>query len=109
MPWAGVLGSASRFNSAAACRESVPAGHFALVLEQPFLAPESAAVTAQRSVRADDAVTRNDEAKHVRAIGAPDRAACSGNSESIRHPGIRPRIGGRNAAQRFPCAQLEIR
>src|SRR6202040_1933416 len=39
-----------------------------LVIEQPFLSPEAAAITAERTVGADDAMTGDDDGEHVRSV-----------------------------------------
>src|SRR5205085_6847768 len=80
-----------------------------LVIEQPLLAPQAAAVTAQRAVSANDAVARNDDANHVRAIRATNRPAGVFVAKPFRHPGIRPRLADRDRPQDFPRAQLKRR
>src|SRR6266550_2763985 len=67
-----------------------------LVIEQPFLAPQPAAVTAQRTVGANDAMTRNNDADHVLAIGPAHRATHLDITEFFRHPRIRARFAGWN-------------
>ena len=44
------------------------------VIEQPFLAPQTATVPTEGAIGADDAVARNDDANHVRAIRATNCA-----------------------------------
>ena len=59
---------------------------FPLVVEQPFLPPEAAAVAAERAVGADDAVAGNDNGKHVRAVRSADGASGIGYPEALCHP-----------------------
>jgi len=40
------------------------------VIEQPLLSPQTATVTAQRAIGANDAMARDHNANHVRAIRA---------------------------------------
>jgi hypothetical protein len=44
------------------------------VIEQPFLAPQTAAVPAERSVGSNHPMARDDDANHVRAIRATNCA-----------------------------------
>ena len=67
-----------------------------LVVEQPFLPPQAAAVTTERSIRSNDAMARDNDADHVLAIGAPNRAAHLDVAEFLRHPRIRARFARRN-------------
>ena len=46
------------------------------MIEQPFLAPQSTTVPAERAVRTDYAMAWDSDTNHVRAVGAPDRAPC---------------------------------
>jgi hypothetical protein len=57
-----------------------------LVIEQPLFAPQSTAIAAERSVGANDAMTRNDNANHVCAIGASDSASGVAVAKTLRHP-----------------------
>jgi len=59
-----------------------------LVIEQPFLAPQSTAVPAQRAIRANNPVTRDNDANHVRAVCAAGCAARVFVPEFLCHPGI---------------------
>src|SRR5213079_440161 len=76
---------------------------------QPFLAPQPAAVSAQRSVGADHAVTRNDNADHVCAVRTADSPARVFISQAFRHPGIRACFACGNRLQNFPGPQLKLR
>src|ERR1700680_1219865 len=79
------------------------------MVEQPFLAPQSTAITAERAIGANDAMTWDDDAHHVFAIGATDRATHLNIAQSLCHPGIGSRFTQRNRAQGFPCAKLKRR
>ena len=57
-----------------------------LVIEQPLLPPQSAAVTAKCAIGADDAMTRDDDANHVRAVRAANSPARIYIAEAFRHP-----------------------
>jgi len=70
--------------------------HSLLVIEQPFLTPEAAAVTTERTIRSDDAMTWNNDGEHVLAIGATDCAAHLDITQFLRHPRIRARFAGWN-------------
>ena len=69
-----------------------------LVIEQPFLAPETAAVTAEGAVGADDAMTRDDDRESMfvpfarptarRAPGIPRRSAIKMEKRVSRRPGL---------------------
>src|ERR1700681_4659041 len=80
-----------------------------LVIEQPFLAPQSAAVTAERAIGANDAMTGDDNANHVGPVGTSDRAARGRNSQTLGHPGIRARFADWNRPENFPGSHLKIR
>src|SRR5438128_10717627 len=57
-----------------------------LVFEQPFLTPQTAAVTTERTIRSNDAMTRNNDANHVLAVGASDCATHLNIAKFFRHP-----------------------
>src|SRR5437016_10586098 len=80
-----------------------------LVIEQPFLAPQSTAITAQRAIRANDAMARNHDANHVCAVRATDGATRVLISELSRHPRIGTRFAHRNRTQNFPGPPLKGR
>src|SRR5438094_470284 len=86
-----------------------PSQHFSFVIEQPFLAPQSTAVAAQRSIRSNDAMTRNNDADHVLAVGATDCASHLDIAELFCHPGIGTRLANRNGTQKFPRSKLKRR
>ena len=52
------------------------------VVQQPFLAPDAAAVAAQRPVGADDAVAGDDDRQAVVAVGAAHGAGGAGAATS---------------------------
>src|SRR6266404_114070 len=79
------------------------------VIEQPFLAPPSAAVTAQRAIRPDNAVARDYDANHVRAVCATNCAARIFISQALRHPRIRASFPHRDGPKDFPGTQLKVR
>src|SRR5437016_2633031 len=81
----------------------------ALVIEQPFLAPQPTAVSAKRAVSADHAMTRNDDADHVCAVRTTNRPASVFVSQAFRHPRIRASLPFGNRLQDFPGPQLERR
>jgi hypothetical protein len=69
------------------------------MIEQPFLSPQSAAVTTESAVRTDDAMAWNDNAHHVLAVGSTDGAAHLHIAKLLRHPRIRPRFTQRDRTQ----------
>src|SRR6266496_388445 len=83
--------------------------HLLLMLEQPFLAPQTAAVSAQGAVSADHAVTRDDNADHVRAVRAANCSTRVFISQALRHPGIRACFAYGNRLQNLPSPQLKRR
>src|SRR5687768_9172634 len=82
---------------------------FPLVVEQPFLAPQAAAVAAEGAVGANDAVAGDDEAKHVRPIGTAHGALGVGDAELPGHPAVRARFASGDGAQEVPGPALEFR
>src|SRR5438270_11019989 len=79
------------------------------MVEQPFLSPQSTAVAAERAIRANDAMARNHDANHVRAVRATNGATRVLISELSRHPRIRARFAHRNRTQNLPGPQLKVR
>src|SRR5215211_9360681 len=77
------------------------------VIEQPFLAPQTAAVPAERPVGSNHAVTRDDYANHVRAVRATNCATRIFIAQALCHPRIRTGFANWNRLQDCPCAQLE--
>ena len=53
----------------------------AFVLEQPLLARQAAGIAGEPAVRADDAMTRHDDADGIRPIGRSDGTAGPGGAE----------------------------
>src|SRR5436309_14794123 len=85
------------------------AGRFPLVIKQPLLAPQSAAVTAQRAISANNAMTWDSDANHVGADGTTNGSRRVFISELLRHPRVRTRLAHRNRTQDLPSPQLEVR
>src|SRR4029453_1987242 len=77
------------------------------VIEQPFLAPQSAAVPAERPVGSNHPMARDDDANHVRAIRATNCATRIFIPQALCHPRIRTRFAYWNRLQDSPSAQLE--
>src|SRR4029079_98015 len=63
-----------------------------LMIEQPFLAPQTAPISAEGPVGSNDAVTRDDDANHVRAIRATNCATRIFVAQSFCHPRIGTRF-----------------
>src|SRR5262249_18423634 len=80
-----------------------------LVIEQPFLAPQTAAVAAERAISANDAVARDDDADHVRSIRATNCPTRIFIAQTLCHPRIRTRLADWNRLQDLPRAQLKGR
>ena len=78
-----------------------------LVIEQPFLAPQTAAVPAERAIRSNHPMARDDDANHVRAIRATNCATRIFIAQALCHPRIRTRFANWDRLQDFPSAQLE--
>src|SRR6201981_2825159 len=74
-----------------------------LMIEQPFLAPQTAAVSAERAVGSNHAMTWNDDANHVRSIGATNCATRVFIAEAPGHPRIGTRFANWNRLQDLPC------
>src|SRR5688500_18605188 len=81
----------------------------ALVLEQPALARQAAAVTAELAVRVDDAMARNDDRELVRTVRGADGAHGSRAADGARELRIAPRLAGRDRQQRVPDGVLKRR
>src|SRR4029077_20645993 len=77
------------------------------VIEQPFLAPQTAAVPAERAVGSNHPMARDDDANHVGAIRATNCATRIFIAQALCHPRIRARFANWNRLQDFPSAQLE--
>ena len=78
------------------------------MIQQPALAIEPAAVSSERSVAADDAVTRQDDSDGIGAIGSADGADGCGRANFPCQIRIRRGRTGGNRSQRLPHALLEI-
>src|ERR1700694_3310145 len=85
------------------------AGVGTLVLEQPLLAPQPAAVPGQRAVGADHAVAGNDKAQPVVAVGAADHAHRGPATDRRSDIGVGARRSGRDGQERIPYRTLERR
>src|SRR5262245_50882664 len=81
----------------------------ALVLEQPALALETAAEAGERSVGADHAMTRHDDADRIRAVRVPDGADGVGATNAFRELRVGERRADWNRPQRSPHATLKLR
>src|SRR5215216_2846636 len=68
----------------------------ALVLQQPALAPQPAAVFYQRAVGADQAVTGHDHADRIRAVSVADGANGFGHFELRGERAVAQRRASRN-------------
>ena len=77
------------------------------VIEQPFLAPQTATVPAERTVGSNHPMARDDDANHVGAIRATNCATRIFIAQALCHPRIRTRFANWNRLQDFPRAQLE--
>src|SRR5438876_1521002 len=77
------------------------------MFEQPRLPPQSAAITRQRAVRTDNAVTWNDDGKLVVTVGASYRTHGRLSPDHRRDVRIGTRFTGWNPAQRLPYSALE--
>src|SRR5262245_9394602 len=73
----------SRRNRAARISQNLP-----LMIEQPALAIEPAAVAGQRAVGADHAMAGNDNGNRISPIGGADRPAGLGLPDAARQVGI---------------------
>ena len=80
---------------------------FGLMLEQPSLAVEAAAVAAQAAVGADDAVAGDDDRDRVLAVGPADGPARARLTDAPGQLGVGDRAAVRNSAQLMPDPALE--
>jgi len=78
-----------------------------LVIEQPFFAPQTAAIAAERPVGSNHAMARDYDANHVRAIRTTNCATGIFIAKTLCHPRIRTRFAHWNGLQDFPRAQLK--
>src|SRR5262249_13670337 len=90
-------------------QRTADAGVRSLMVEQPLLAPQSAAVAGERAVGADYAMTRNDEAQRVVAVRASYSAHGGRTPDGGSDFRVRARGAWRNREQRVPDRALERR
>src|SRR5688500_13325283 len=79
------------------------------VLEQPVLPPAAATVAAERPVRADDAVARNDDRNPVLTVDPSDGPHRGRGSHLAGHVRVTPGLAKRDSAECLPRLQLELR
>src|SRR5690349_21493231 len=79
-----------------------------LVLEQPALARQAAAVAGQRAVRADHAMARHDDADRVAAVRQADGARTVRAADALGQLAVALGRAIRNVEQRAPHALLEF-
>src|SRR5438067_3325299 len=79
----------------------------AFVTQEPFLAPQTAAVAAQRPVGGDHAVTRNHQRNGVVAVRRSHRSRRARASDPLREGAVGSRPPRRDGAQRRPDLALE--
>src|SRR3984957_18775252 len=77
--------------------------------EQPTLAMEPAAITCQRSVRADQAMAWHDNGNRIGAVRQSDRAHSVRPADRRRERAITHRMAGGDASQRGPHVALKGR
>src|SRR5688572_18152374 len=75
--------------------------------EQPLLALDAAAVSGQRPVRSDHAMTRDDHRNRIRAVGRTDRTNRGRLADATRELAVRDRVAVRKLEQRVPDRQLK--
>src|SRR6202011_4220329 len=78
-----------------------------LVREQPPLPVETAAVTRQRAVGADHAVTRHDDRHGVPTVGEADGARRARRAHPPREFAVADGLTERDVLQRGPYSELE--
>src|SRR4029453_5737637 len=77
--------------------------------QEPPLTLETTPISGERSVRADDAMTGNDDRDRVRAVREPDGTHGFGIAQAPRELTVTEGLAGRNCAERRPHAALEFR
>ena len=82
--------------------------HFPLVIEQPLLTRQSAAVAGKRSVGADHAMAGDDDAAKIIAIRARNGADRSRLSDTPGDVSVGTRFTGGNLQQLIPNAPLKF-
>src|ERR1700686_4050352 len=90
-------------------RRQRPDAGGALMLEQPALALDAAAIAGQRAVGTDDAVAGYDDADRVGAVGEADGPHRPRPADTPRELAIGDRRAARDVAQRAPHRALERR
>src|SRR6478752_6968755 len=99
--------AAKNTKSATAPDGSAALGDAPLVLEQPLLALEPAAVARERAAFADHAVTGHDNADRILAVGESHRTRGLGVANAARQLAIALGNPERDLGQRFPHRVLK--
>ena len=81
----------------------------ALEIEQRLFDRQPAAVAGERSVAADDAVTRNDDRDRIGSVGETDGAHRFGIADAPRELSVAGGLAVRDIAQRAPHLLLKRR
>src|SRR5262249_31584707 len=81
----------------------------ALVLEQPSLALDPAAIARERAIGADDAMAWDHEADRIGAVGVADRAHRPRTAEFCGERAVAQRRARRDAGEPRPDSALERR
>jgi hypothetical protein len=84
-------------------------GALAFVFQEPSLAFHAAAITGEGTVRANDAVTGNDDSNGIGAIRQTDCPDCGWAADAIGEFGVRDGGAERNLSQRLPYLTLKGR
>src|ERR1041385_2191038 len=79
------------------------------MVKQPFLVCQATAITRERAVRADDAMTGHDDGDGIRSVGSADSTTRSGATYSRSEPPVTDRGAGRNCSQFAPNLTLKWR
>src|SRR5438105_859517 len=88
-------------------REYAVAECYALVMEQPSFALETAAVAGERTVGADHPMTWDHHADWIGPVGHANGSNGSGTSELRRQSAIAERLARRYRRERVPYRALE--
>ena len=78
------------------------------MIQQPLLAPLTAAVPGQLSIAADDSMAGDDYPQAVVAICPADGAMCIGFPKSLRLITVGARFAVWDLAEPFPARPLEV-
>src|SRR5262249_42275538 len=81
----------------------------ALVRQKPSLAPETAGVPGERTIRSDDAMTRHYDGKWISAIDRTHRSDRSRSSDLSGELRVGDRVARRNSTKRGPYLLLKRR